>query len=265
MILALLALAAAQATEAPSPTLPAEAAPPPAAPPAAVQTVRSDEILYGECSASVKQDPESGLAAANDWRMRGGGLLARACVALAYAELERWAPAAVAFEQAAREAEKAQDIRQADLWVQSGNSWLAADDGARARIAFDAALATTLLTAELRGEVHLDRARAGVALGDLVGARADLDRALELVPGDPFAWLLSAALARREAAVPRAQKDIARALELAPGDADVLLEAGNIAGAAKDMAAAQGFYERAAAAAPDSPAGKAARAALGES
>ena len=49
------------------------------------------------------------------------------------------------------------------FWVQSGNAWLAADEGTRAVQAFDAALATPSLANEHRGEIHLDRARALVA------------------------------------------------------------------------------------------------------
>jgi tetratricopeptide (TPR) repeat protein len=176
--------------------------------------------------------------------------------------LERWAPAAIAFEQAALEAERGNDPRRADLWVQSGNSWLAANDGGKARKAFDAALATTLLAPELRGEVHLDRGRAGVALGDLAGARADINKGLELVPADPFGWYLSAALAQREGNLARARSDIAKAVQLAPADAPVLLLAGNIAGVSGDLAAARNFFERAAKASPDSESGKAAAAAL---
>jgi tetratricopeptide (TPR) repeat protein len=223
---------------------------------------RSDEILYRECIAVVRAEPERAINVANDWRMRGGGVLARQCMGLAYTALERWAPAAVAFEQAAREAETEQDPRRSDFWVQSGNSWLAGGEAGKALTAFDAALATTSLTAELRGEVHIDRARAGVALGDVAGARRDLDRALELVPADPFGWMLSAALAMRENALPRAQRDIAKALEMAPEDPDVLLQAGTIAAKAGETANATQYYEKAATVAPQSDAGKAAWAAL---
>lgn len=226
--------------------------------------VRSDAALYRECVAVAAAEPERAVTVANNWRLQGGGVLARQCLGLAYTALERWAPAAVAFEQAAREAETEQDPRRADFWVQSGNSWLAEGDAAKARTAFDAALATTSLTPELRGEVHIDRARAGVALNDLAGARADLDRAIDLVAADPFGWLLSAALAMRENDLARAQRDIARALELAPNDPDVLLQAGTIAGAAGQAEEARGFYERAAEAAPDSEAGRTAQTALEE-
>jgi tetratricopeptide (TPR) repeat protein len=215
-----------------------------------------------QCAALLKDDPAKAVARIGEWRLRGGGVSARTCLGLAYAAQERWAPAATAFEQAALEAETARDPRGADLWAQSGNAWLAAGEGARARKAFDSALATPSLTAELRGEVHLDRARAAVLLGDVAAARADIDKGLELVPADPFAWYLSAALAQRENEAARAKANIARAVELAPDDADLLLLAGNIAGTAGDLAGARGFYERAARAAPASDAGKAALAAL---
>lgn len=241
MIGFLMALAAAQAAAAPA----------------------SDEALYRDCIALVQSDPPKAVSAANDWRMRGGGIHARQCLALAYAAQEQWASAATVFEQAARDAEAARDPRQADFWVQAGNAWIAAQDNKKARTALDAALATTHLTPELRGETLLDRARASVGLNDLAAARADIDKALELVAADPFAWYLSSALALKEGQIARSASDIARAFKLAPDDANVLLQAGTIAGKTGDMAAARDFYARAVKADPDSPAGRAAAAALG--
>ena len=214
------------------------------------------------CEALVRQSPEAAIAAADQWRIRGGGLDARQCLGLAYSAAERWSAAATTLEAAARESETTQDHRGPDFWVQAGNAWLAGADPAKARKAFDAALASPTIAAELRGEVHLDRARAFVALGDAAAARADIDKGLELVPADPFAWYLSAALARRQNDLPRARTDIARAVELAPNDAPVLLEAGNIAGLSGEVEAAEGLFARAARAAPQSEAGKAAAAAL---
>lgn len=223
---------------------------------------QNDETLFRECTSLVKSDPEAALSRANEWRIGGGGLPARQCLGLAYAELGRWASAATAFENGAREAEKAQDPRQTDFWVQSGNAWLAADDGAKARAAFNAALSTTHLTPELRGEVHLDRARAAVMLGELKAARADIDKGLELAARDPFAWYLSAGLAMREGNMARANADIAKAVELAPDDPQVLLYAGTVTGTSGDIASAQSYYRKAIALAPESEAGKAAKAAL---
>ena len=229
---------------------------------AAAAQPAGEQARFASCTALVKSAPEKAIEDANAWRLSGGGLLARQCLGLAYAALERWAPAATAFEQAARDAEVAKDGRGADLWVQSGNSWLAAGDGLKARQAFDAALAVPTLAGELRGEVHLDRARAFVLLNELAAARADIDRGLALVPSDPFAWYLSSALALREEKVARAKEDIAKALALAPSEPQLLLHAGNVAGSAGEAEAALDFYRKAAQAAPNSAAGKAAQAAI---
>ena len=230
---------------------------------AAVQAAPAAPVTSPEAGvALVKSAPEKAIEAASVWRVAGGGLSARHCLGLAYAAAERWAPAATAFEQAAAEAETAKDARRADFWAQAGNAWLAAGDPAQAKRALDSALVAGSASEELRGEVHLDRARAAVALGDMAGARSDIDQALKLVPADPFAWLLSSALAIREEKVARAQADIAKASQLAPNDPDVLLQAGTVAGITGEVEEARTLYARAAKAAPDSPAGQAAAAAL---
>ena len=227
---------------------PAQAAAPPAAP--------------AECAALLRSDPARALDSAGAWLVAGGGASARQCQGLAYAALERWPAAATAFEQAAAEAETANDPRRADFWAQAGNAWLAAGDPAKARRAFDSALTSPSLAAELRGEVHLDRARAAVAANDLGAARADIDKGLELVPADPFGWYLSSALALKEGRLARAQDDIAEAVRLAPEDPDLLVHAGNVAGISGEIEAARGLYAKAIKAAPGSPAAKAAQAAL---
>jgi tetratricopeptide (TPR) repeat protein len=114
----------------------------------------------------------------------------------------------------------------------------------------------------MRGEIHLDRGRALVALDDLPGARRDFDKAIELAPNDPFAWYMSAALARRQRDLKRAQEHIARAISMAPEDAELLLEAGNIAAMSGESDGARGLYAKAARAAPNSDAGRRAAAAL---
>ena len=146
--------------------------------------------------------------------------------------------------------------------MQAGNAWLAGGEPTRAVLALDAALATPNLTEALRGEVHLDRARAMVALGNLPTAREDIDRALRLVGSDPFAWYLSAALARRQEDLQRAQTDIQRALGLAPDSPDITLLAGTIAGQLGNMEQAEQLYRRVAEGAPDTEAGRAAQASL---
>ena len=228
-------------------------------PPAADTAV---EARYRACAASVRTDPARAIEQASAWQAQGGGFHARQCLGLAYVALERWADAAALYELAARDADSAQAPYHADLWVQAGNAWIAAGDNTRALSALDAALATQNLSEELRGEVHLDRARVLVQTGNLTGARQDLDRALQLVPTDPMAWYLSAALAQRRNDLTRAQADIQRALQLAPNEPDILLLAGTLAGLGGNMTEAERLYRLVVQRAPDSEAGRAAQASL---
>lgn len=263
MILAFLALAAAQAPSFPStpdPMPPRRTAPPASAP--APPAANAGDPRYRACIALVRSAPQQAVETANAWLAERGGLPARRCLGLAFAALEQWPAAATVFETAAREAETRAGAERADFLVQAGNAWLAAGDNAKALQAFGAALAVPDIGQQLRGGAHLDRARAQVALGRAGPARADIDRALQLIPGEPFAWYLSAALARREGNAGRAGTDIARARQLAPDDPDIVLLAGTIAGEAGDMAGAEQAYRRVVALAPDSEAGRAAAASL---
>lgn len=222
----------------------------------------SDQEAYARCAGLVKSDAAGAVAIANDWLVKGGGIFARQCAGQAHAALGQWDAAAAAFSEAAREAETGVDPRRADFWVQAGNAWLAAGNGVKAREAFDKALATALLAPQLRGEVYLDRGRAGVLLNDIAGARSDINEGLKLVPNDPFGWYISSALALKEGLLARAQDDIAEAVRLAPEDPDLLVHAGNVAGISGEVEAAKGLYAKAIRVAPDSGAAKAASAAL---
>lgn len=241
MMLPLLLLAAVQAG-------------PPA--PAAQRLERCVDLAAG--------DPPAALAEAAEWRSAGGGFLARQCLGMAYAAQQNWVAAASEFDAAARAAEAARDSRAANYWAQAGNAWLAAADPAKAQAALDAALAAGTLTGLQLGEAHLDRARALVAGGAAQGARADLDQAIRHAPEDPLVWLLSATLARRAGDLPRARKDIAAALDRSGDDASVQLEAGNIAALQRDESGAKTAWNRAVLLAPDSDAGRQARAALAQ-
>jgi tetratricopeptide (TPR) repeat protein len=91
-----------------------------------------------------------------------------------------------------------------------------------------------------------------------------LDAALSLVPEDPLAWLLSAALARRMGDLSRAEKDIAEAAKRAPDDASVALEAGNIAAMGGQVEAAKTAWQAAQRLQPNGPQGQAAARALAQ-
>ena len=224
--------------------------------------VDTPQNRYRACLALARSAPARAVGQAQAWLGSGGGMDAAQCLGLAWAAQEKWPEAADAFEAAARDAESRQDRRRGDLLVEAGNAWLAAGDAVRARQAFEAALATRLLAPQLEGEVHLDLGRTAAAANDPGAARVHIDKGLELVPKDAFAWYLSAALARKQSDLARARDHIAKAVSLAPDDAAILLEAGNIAGVSGEKDAALGLYARAARIAPESDAGKAAKAAL---
>jgi tetratricopeptide (TPR) repeat protein len=220
------------------------------------------EQRFDACITQIEKDPAKAIDIAESWRIAGGGAPARQCLGLAYAAQSRWAPAMIAFEQAAQAAERERDGRAGNLWVQAGNAALAANNVPKARAAFDAAIASGQVKGQELGEVHLDRARTLVASGDARAARADLDQALKLAPADPLGWLLSATLARRMGDLARAQADIAEAAKRSPDDASVALEAGNIAAMSGSEDAARTAWNAAVKLAPNSPAGKSAASAL---
>ena len=224
--------------------------------------VSSQQARFDACATLAEINPVRALDEASTWRIAGGGVLARQCEGLALVTQKRWVSAATAFELAAREADTKADGRAATLLVQAGNAALAGGDAAKGAQYLDAALARAQLTGEQLGEAHLDRGRARAALGNLAGARTDLDQAVKLVPADPLGWLLSATLARQMKDLPRAQTDIAEAARRSPDDGSVAFEAGNIAMASGSEAAARTAWAAAVKNAPDSPSGKAARAAL---
>lgn len=236
----------------------AAATPVPPAPPS-----QADHGARGrKCAALAEKNPSAAIDEARAWGIAGGGMAARQCLGIAQSALEQWPAAAATFEGAAKDAQIAMDPMAVILWMQAGNAALAGDEPARARIAFDRALALPGLSDEMKGEVHLDRARAGVAVNDLPGAKADLAEATRLVPRDALGWLLSANLARRMKDIPLAFSAIRQAAALSPDDPAVSYEAGNVAAAAGNMDDAKAAWTRAAQMAPNSSAGQAAALAL---
>ncbi|MGZ2411914.1 tetratricopeptide (TPR) repeat protein [Sphingomonas sp. F9_3S_D5_B_2] len=171
------------------------------------------------------------------------------------------ATAAQAFEDAAK-ASPANDPRTASKWAAAGNLWIEAEQPGKAAFDLDRALAIPGLTGAQRGEVLLDRARAAESQGELKIARARLNEAASAIPGDPFYWYFSAALAIREGDPATAQTAINKALSLAPADATILFEAGHVADLTGNDDQARSYWMRAAANDPTGPVGKAAAKAI---
>lgn len=213
-----------------------------------------DQARFDACIDLAIDDPAGGVVAANEWLIEGGTYFARHCLGFAYARQQRWEAAESAFVEAAKAAMTAKDSRAGNLWAQAGNAALAGGNPQAALSHFDAALAQATVSGLDLGEIHLDRARALVALDNLDAARAEFDMVHKIVPEDPLGWLLSATLARRQGNLTRAQADIAVAAKLASRDSDVALEAGNIAVAAGDYDTARRNWQQAAAIEPGSAA-----------
>ena len=151
--------------------------------------------------------------------------------------------AARAFEQAAQ-ASPAGEPATARMWAAAGNMWIAANQPGKAALALDRSLVGNGLQAEQRGEALLDRARAAEAQNDRKTARARVREASQTIAEDPFLWYFSAALT------------------LAPGDPTILFEAGHVAQVAGLESEARDYWQRALAADPNGPSGRAAREAL---
>lgn len=233
-----LALAAPDSQTAPAPA-------PVQAPPDLSVPMTMTEVRFNECVDLAVDDPPSGIVAANKWRIEGGGFLARHCLGFAYAEQFNWDAAMTTFAEAAREAEVAKYPRTANFWAQAGNAALAGDQPEKALEYLNAALVQGTLVGLLKGEVHLDRARAHVALNDYAAAKQEFAMVHKLAPQDPLGWLLSATLARRQDDLALAKADIQVAAKLAAQDPAVALEAGNIAYAGGDLVEAKANWEKA--------------------
>lgn len=224
--------------------------------------ISGDAARVVACRKLIDTDPQVAAEQAGAWADRDHSVPSRQCLGLAFVALERWAPAEAALAQAAAQADADHDARGAGLWSQAANAALAGGQAAKAREDLDHVVNRPGLPPALGGEAWVDRARADVALDELTQARTDMDKGLAIVPEDPFAWYLSASLARRQNDLARAQKDIAIALKAASDDPSVQLEAGDIYAAAGNADAARAAWTRAAQIAPESPEGQAAKAAL---
>ena len=183
------------------------------------------------------------------------------CRAVAANKQGRLAESADLFEQLALKLAPADSGRNRAL-AAAGNLWLAAGQPAKAATALDRALTGDGLQAEQHGLALLDRARVAEAQGDLKTARSKVNEAARTISQDPYLWYFSAALSLREENIPAAKSAINRALAMAPDSAEVLFEAGHIAEAAGEQAQARAYWNKAIAADPRGPTGKAAREAL---
>lgn len=211
-----------------------------------------NEVQFTECLDLALKDAPSAVTDASLWAQQGGGYLARACQGFALASDFKFDLATPVLTEAAKGAQEKGDPRAARFWAQAGNSAIADGKPEIALDALDKALALTTLDNKERADSEIDRARALVALDRATDAEKSLVTARQLSPENGTAWLLSATLARRLNKLPDALTYIQTAAPLSPRDPAVALEAGNIAIAAGDEAAARKQWEQVIAIAPTS-------------
>jgi tetratricopeptide (TPR) repeat protein len=221
------------------------------------------------CAARARTDPTTAIVEASTWAGETSGADAsypQQCLGLAYAMLLRWGAAERAFLAARDAAEPTDRFRRAQLATMAGNAALAEQRAADALVSLDGAAndAAAADNPGLRAMVEVDRARALVMQGRDAEAEATLAAARTLDAQSPFAWLLSATLARRLGKLDAAQAHIATAAALAPDYPEVGLEAGVIAMLAGRQDAAAASWRSVVELAPDSESAASARAYLAQ-
>ena len=204
-------------------------APAPQAPPRSLAEDRLDL-----CMDQARTDPASAIVAADQWAGEAAEAeqsYARQCLGMAYTALLRWQAAERAFLEARELAATTAHFRRARLAAMAGNAALAEERADAALFALDLAAADAEASGDagLRAVVQIDRARALVLQGDETAAETALASARTLDPQSPYAWLLSATLARRQGRLDEAQAHIETAGALAPDYPEIGLEAGVIA------------------------------------
>jgi tetratricopeptide (TPR) repeat protein len=222
-----------------------------AAPVSAQPLPTLNEVQFIECLDLARKDAPSAVTEASLWTQQNGGYLALACHGFALATDFKFDLATPILTEAAKGAEEKRDPRAARFWAQAGNAALANDQSGDALATLDQALAIAAANTE-KADIHVDRARALVALNRSDEAITALASARTLGPENGTAWLLSATLARRVNKLPDALTYIQTAATLLPREPAVALEAGNIAIAAGDEAAARKQWEQVIAIAPSS-------------
>jgi tetratricopeptide (TPR) repeat protein len=226
----------------------------------------SDPTRYAACIELAGKDPARAMQMAYAWRIEGGGVAPRHCLAVAQMHARHHEAALKSYDAAGQASEAARDGQALALWRQAAEAALIAEQPGEAVRFLTRALARpggAELSPRAEADLRNLRAEAQVAAGKPDLAMADLSRATELSPEYFTPWLLKATLARRGGDLAAAEAALLKAAALAPDSADVELEAGNIAAAKGDMVLARQAWEAAAADAPDAPAGQAAAAALG--
>lgn len=224
--------------------------------------IEDPPAAYAQCMDLAENRPRDGFGAAVSWEGLGGGEAARHCAAVALFHMGAFAEAASRLETLARESRQALPLRL-DLLAQAGTAWLSAGRPGQAEAVLDSAIDLAARPDEgvpaLLPGLLVDRATARADQGRDLEAARDLDRALDLRPGDAEALTLRATTLRRLGDLGAAAADAQAALAAHPDHPAALLESGNILRLQGDPDAARAVWLRLISVAPDGPEAAAAR------
>lgn len=193
---------------------------------------------YDQCMSLAQTNPKLAFEHATAWRMEkttisAGAVPAMHCQAVALVAMGEAARAGGLLDAAATALGNPpkNPTLAGQIWAQSGNAWLLADDSLRAEQRLTRALALLQATDKEHAAALIDRARARVDRADkgqLPWAliQDDLAAAHAINPTDAIPLLLSATAHRRAGEQKLASGDIEKALALAPDNSDIMLERG---------------------------------------
>jgi tetratricopeptide (TPR) repeat protein len=233
----------------------------------------ADRGRYAACLGLTRSDPGRAIETAQAWRVENGGVGALHCLALAQVARRDYAAALASYDLAVKASQSAGDGQVVVLLAQAADAALIAGQPEKAVAFLDrainsggAALATgsdvASISPRVEAALRVTRAEALVDLKRDKDAAADLARATAIDPRVADGWLLRATLARRMGDMALAESAILKAADQTPDSAEVQYEAGIIAALQGNMDLAKAAWTAAAAADPDSVAGKAAAKAL---
>jgi tetratricopeptide (TPR) repeat protein len=209
---------------------------------------------YERCIALAHQSPQSAFNAAVQWQGDGGQAAAIHCSAVALVAMRRYAEAAARLDQLAHDRGVSSAFPRSDLLDQAGNAWLLANNPANAEASFT----TALVLSPDDPDVLADRARARAAKHDWHGADTDLTAALARA-SRPELFVLRASARHAMGNKAGARADIDRALQMSPGDPEALVERGAMKAETGDAGGAVSDWNATIAAAPSSDAAQTAR------
>lgn len=217
------------------------------------ETVAEAEARYGACMNKVETNAEAAFDDAVAWEGLGGGHPARHCALAALVEIGHYAEAAQGLEKLADEV-RANVVFKAQLLIQSGHAWIAADKPVRAAAVADAALRLVPNTPQ----IFFLRAHALALQGKYWEAADDFSKVIYAEPDNIDALVMRGAAYRQLEARDLALKDLNRALAIDPDHVEGLLERGIVHRLDGRKTQARTDWQRLIARHPDTPAGQAA-------